>query len=44
LPSTLAFAALSMTALAVAAVVDAANAVARTALVVSTHLRAASMR
>ena len=41
LPSTLAFAALSVTALAVAAVVDVANAVARTALTVSTQLRAA---
>jgi hypothetical protein len=44
LPSTLAFAALSMTALAVAAVVDVANAVARTALVVGTQLRAATTR
>jgi hypothetical protein len=41
LPSTLAFAALSVTALAVAAVVDVANAVARSALTVSTQLRAA---
>ena len=44
LPSTLAFAALSMTALAFAAVVDVANAVARTALSVSTQLRAARAR
>jgi hypothetical protein len=42
LPSTLAFAALSVTALAVAAVVDVANAVARTALVVGTQVRAAA--
>jgi hypothetical protein len=40
LPSTFAFAALTVTALAVAAVVDVANAVARTAQTVSTHLRA----
>lgn len=39
LPSTLAFAALSMTALAVAAVVDVANAVAQTALTVGSQLR-----
>jgi hypothetical protein len=44
LPATLAFAALSMTALAFAAVVDVANAVARTALTVSTQLRAARAR
>jgi hypothetical protein len=41
LPSTLAFAALSMTALAFAAVVDVANAVARSALAMSTQIRAA---
>lgn len=41
LPSTLAFAALSVSALAFAAVVDVANAVARTALAVGTQLRAA---
>jgi len=40
LPSTLAFAAFSVTALAVAAVIDVANAVARTALTVSMQLRA----
>jgi hypothetical protein len=44
LPATLAFAALSMTALAFAAVVDVANAVARTALAVNGHLRAARAR
>ncbi len=41
LPSTLAFAAVSMTALAFAAVIDLANAVARTATSVTTQLRAA---
>ena len=41
LPSTLAFAAVSMTALAFAAVIDVANAVARTATSVTTQLRAA---
>jgi hypothetical protein len=41
LPATLAFAALSMTALAFAAVVDVANAVARTALAVNGRVRAA---
>jgi hypothetical protein len=44
LPSTLAFAALSMTALAFAAVVDAANAVARTALAVNGRLRTVRAR
>jgi hypothetical protein len=44
LPSTLAFAALSMTALAVAAVIDVANAVAHTATTVSTQLRAVRLR
>jgi len=39
LPSTLALAALTVTALAVAAVVDVANAVAHTALTVGTQLR-----
>ncbi len=39
LPSTLAFGALTVTALAVAAVVDVANMVAQTALTVSAHLR-----
>jgi hypothetical protein len=39
LPSTLAFAALSVTALAFAAVVDVANAVAHTAATVGTQLR-----
>jgi hypothetical protein len=41
LPSTLAFAAVTVTALALAAVVDVANAVARTALTVGSQLRAA---
>ena len=44
LPSTLAFAALSATALAIAAVVDAANAVARTALTISAQFRTARLR
>jgi hypothetical protein len=44
LPSTLAFAALSVTALAFAAVVDVANAVARTALTVSEQLRSLRLR
>lgn len=43
LPSTLALAALTVTALAVATVVDVANAVARTALTVGTQLRAARL-
>lgn len=43
LPSTLALAALTVTALAVATVVDMANAVARTALTVGTQLRAARL-
>lgn len=42
LPSTLAFAAVSMTALAFAAVVDVANAVALTAYSVTAQLRAAA--
>jgi hypothetical protein len=41
LPATLVFAALSMTALAVASAVDAASALARTAIAVGTQLRAA---
>ena len=44
LPSTLVFAALSFTALAVAAVIDVANAVARTALTVSARLRTTRLR
>jgi hypothetical protein len=43
LPSTLALAALTVTALAVATVVDVANAVARTALTVGTQLRASRL-
>ena len=44
LPATLGLAALTVTALAVAAVVDVANAVARTALTVGTQLRAVAGR
>ena len=43
LPATLAFAAVSFAALAVANAIDAANAVARTAVAVGTQLRAARL-